>query len=96
MLDANGNPAGGQADLTPVALSRSEIPVRERELRNVTTRDRVKVNEDLEIVAADYGRSELRPGESTDVALVWRALRDLNRDYGLRLSLLGSGGAVLG
>lgn len=96
VIDPNGNPAGGQAGLAEIELARSEVPVRERELKNVTSRERVKVNDDLDIVAADYGRSELRPGESTDVSLVWRATRDPKRDYGLRLRLLGPNGAVLG
>ena len=45
-------------------------------------------------VDASYGRSELRPGESTDVSLVWHALKDVQRGYGVRLSLVGSNGAV--
>jgi hypothetical protein len=96
VLDPNGNPAGGQANLAEVQLTRSEVPVRERDLRGVTSRERVKINDELEIAAADYGRSELRPGESTDVTLIWRALRDINRDYALRLNLVGSNGVSFG
>jgi hypothetical protein len=96
VLGANGNPAGGQADLVPIELSRTEIPVRPRELKNVASRDRVRVNDDLEVVAADYGRAELRPGETSDVTLIWHSLRDVKREYAVRLKLLGPNNADFG
>lgn len=96
IVGPEGAPAGGQAELIEVELARSEVSVRPREIRGVTSRDRVRLNEDLEIVAADYGRTQLRPGESTDVSLIWHALRDVRRDYSVRLKLLGPDGALVG
>jgi hypothetical protein len=95
-LGADGNPAGGQAELVEIDLARSEDQVRERELKGVSVRPHVPVNADLEIAAADYGRAELRPGESSDVTLVWHAQRDVERDYQVRLSLIGPNGAIVG
>lgn len=96
VLDPGGNPAGGEARLAEIELARSETPVREQEIKGVTSRENVRVNEDLEIAAADYGRTELRPGESSDVTLIWHALRDVRRDYRIRLRLLGPGDSLAG
>ena len=96
LIDPGGSPAGAQASLADVELARSEVGVRERELKGVTSRDHLKLNDDLEIAAADFGRTELRPGESTDLSLIWHALRDVKRDYSVRLSLVGPNGAVFG
>jgi hypothetical protein len=95
-LGADGNPTGGHAELVDIDLARSEDQVREHELKGVSVREHIPVNADLEIVAADYGRTELRPGESSDVTLVWHAQRDVERDYRVRLSLIGPKGAIVG
>jgi hypothetical protein len=95
VVGPDGSPSGAQADLVEMELARSEVGVRERELKGVTSRQKVRLNEDLEIAAADYGRTELRPGENSDVSLVWHALRDVKRDYSVRLSVVGPSGAVV-
>ena len=96
VIGANGNPAGGQANLSEIELSRTETAVKPREIKGVTARRSIKVNDDLEVAASDFGRTELRPGETSDITLVWHALRDVRRDYNVRLSLFGPNNAVLG
>lgn len=86
VLDANGNPSGSSALLGEVQLGKAEAPPRDREIQ-IASRERVRVNDDLEVIGADLGRSELAPGENLDVQLIWRALRDVRRDYQVRLSI---------
>jgi hypothetical protein len=80
--------------LGDVLLKKAEAPPREREI-HVANRDRVRLNEDLDIMGGEYGRSELAPGESLDLQLIWRALRDVKRDYQVRLALEGRDGRTL-
>jgi hypothetical protein len=94
LLDQNGNPSGVRAMLGDVLLKKAEAPPREREI-HVANRDRVRLNEDLDIMGGEYGRSELAPGESLDLQLIWRALRDVKRDYQVRLALESRDGRTL-
>jgi hypothetical protein len=94
VLDQNGNPSGVQAMLGEVLLKKAEAPPREREVQ-VANRDRVRLNDDLDIMGGEYGRPELAPGEALDLQLIWRALRDVKRDYEVRVALEGRDGRTL-
>jgi hypothetical protein len=94
VLDQNGNPSGVRAPLGEVLLKKAEAPPREREIQ-VANRDRVRLNDDVDIMGGEYGRTELAPGESLDLQLIWRALRDVERDYSVRLALENREGRTL-
>ncbi|MBA2448207.1 MAG: hypothetical protein H0V51_09290 [Chloroflexi bacterium] len=91
LLDGGGSPIGATARLIDVELARSEIQARERDVQ-IAERRRRKVTDDLELIGEDVGRTELGAGESLDVVLVWRATRDVRRDYTARLGLVGPDG----
>ncbi len=86
VLDQNGNPSGVQAMLGEVLINKAPSPPREREVQ-VTNRERVRLNDDVDIMGGEYGRNELAPGESLDLQFIWRALRDVKRDYQVRVAL---------
>jgi hypothetical protein len=94
VLDAQGNPSGTVAALGEIQLGKAAAPPRDREVQ-VGNRDRVRINEDLDIIGGEYGKSEISPGEPLDVQLIWRALRDVKRDYQVRLALEGRDGRAL-
>jgi len=49
----------------------------------------LRYGQDLELVAIRLGTPSLRPGETLDVTMYWRALRPIASDYMLYLRLLG-------
>ncbi len=91
LLDAGGSPSGGSARLVDVELAKSDVQARERDVA-IADRRHLKLNDDLELIGQDLGRAELSAGESLDLALVWRASRDVRRDYSVRLSLVSRDG----
>lgn len=94
VLDQQGNPSGTMAMLGDVQLSKAESPPREREVQ-VSSRERVRLTEDVDVMGGEYGKTELAPGEPLEVQLIWRALRDVKRDYQVRLALEGRDGRAL-
>src|SRR5688500_3194201 len=88
-LDARRLPAGTQAKLIDVDSLRTEAQPRERDV-TIAERKRQKLNDDLEIVGNDLGDDrELTAGGSLDLALVWRALRDVPKEYDARIRIVG-------
>ena len=88
-LDARRLPAGTQAKLIDVDILRTESQPRERDV-TIAERKRQKLNDDLEIVGNNLGDNrELTAGGSLDLALVWRALRDVPKEYEARLRIVG-------
>ena len=88
-LDARRLPAGTQAKLIDVDILRTESQPRERDV-TIAERKRQKLNDDLEIVGNDLGDDrELTAGGSLDLALVWRALRDVPKEYDARIRIVG-------
>ena len=95
VLDASGSPAGGFARLIDVELAGSEVQARERDVA-IAERRRRKVTDELELLGEDLGRGEVGVGDTLDVALIWRAARDVRRDYLARLSVVGRDGKPWG
>jgi hypothetical protein len=90
VLDGSGNPAGGQAKLIAVDITRSAAQARERDVV-IADRKRQKVAEDLELLGTDLGLTDVTPGDTLDIAVVWHALRDVSKSYEVRLRVLGAG-----
>jgi hypothetical protein len=96
VTDADGTVRGTQSTLIPIDLQRSESQARERDVV-IAERKRQKLTEDLEIIGNNLGDDpELTAGSSLDLALVWRALRDVSSDYEARIRIVGSGDKVWG
>jgi hypothetical protein len=57
----------------------------------IAERKRQKMNDDLELIGNDLGRTEVIAGETLDLAVVWRAVRDVSKNYEARLRVLGRG-----
>ena len=89
-LDARGLRAGTQAKLIDVDILRSESQPRERDVE-IAERKRQKLSDDLEIVGNNLGDAELTAGGSLDLALIWRALRDVPKEYDAHIRIVGSG-----
>jgi hypothetical protein len=89
-LDARGLPAGTQAKLIDVDIERTEAQPRERDV-DIAERKRQKLTDDIEIVGNNLGDAELTAGGSLDLALVWRALRDVPKEFEARIRIVGNG-----
>jgi hypothetical protein len=89
-LDARGLPAGTQAKLIDVDIERTEAQPRERDVK-IDERKRQKLTDDIEILGNNLGDAELTAGSSLDLALVWRALRDVPKEYEARIRIVGNG-----
>ena len=88
-LDPQGFPAGTQAKLIDVDILRTEAQPRERDV-TIAERKRQKLNDDIELVGNDLGDNrEVTAGSSLDLALVWRALRDVPKEYEARFRIVG-------
>src|SRR5207248_6703705 len=57
---------------------------------------RQKVSDDLEVLGNNLGETELTAGGSLDLALIWRATRDLPKEYEARIRILGGNDKVWG
>jgi hypothetical protein len=91
VTDAGGVVRGTQSTLIPVDIQRSEAQARERDV-TIAERKRQKLTDDLEIIGNNLGDDpELTAGSSFDLALVWRAVRDVPSDYEARIRIVGSG-----
>ena len=95
VLDGQGRPVGGAAQLLDVDLSRSDVPARERDVA-IAERRRDKLTEDLDLIGLDRGPTSVKAGDTLQLALVWRATRDGRRDYAARLTVLGRDGRLWG
>jgi hypothetical protein len=62
----------------------------------IAERKRQRVNDDLELIGNDLGRSEVIAGETLDIAVAWRATRDVSKDYEARLRVVGRNDASWG
>jgi hypothetical protein len=89
-LDARGLPAGTQAKLIDVDIERTEAQPRERDVK-IDERKRQKLTDDIEILGNNLGDAELTAGSSLDLALIWRALRDVPKEYEARIRIVGNG-----
>jgi hypothetical protein len=93
VLGKDGLPAGTQAKLIDVEITRSESQAREREVE-ITERKRQNLTDDLEIVGNNLGESEVSAGGELELALVWHAIRDVPKEYRARIRIVGDGDRV--
>jgi len=89
ILDDRGLPAGGQVRLIDMNLDRATAQPRERDVA-IADRKRQKVTDDLELIGTELHQTDLAAGDTLDLAVVWRATRDV-KDYEARLRILGPG-----
>jgi hypothetical protein len=94
-LDAKGLPAGTQSKLIDIDIQRTESQPRERDVK-IAERKRQKLTDDVEIIGNDLGEPELTAGGTLDLALVWRAVRDVPKEYDARIRIVGSGDKTWG
>lgn len=95
VTDAGGQAVGNLARLIDVDIVRSLSQPRERDV-TIAERKRQRVNDDLELIGNDLGRTEVIAGETLDLAVVWRAVRDVSKNYEARLRVLGRGDQAWG
>jgi hypothetical protein len=96
VLGADGRPMGTQAKLIDVEITRSQAQAREREVK-IAERKTQKLTDELEIVGNNLGdASEVSAGGELELALIWRAVRDVPKEYQARLRIVGSGDRVAG
>ncbi len=91
VTDHSGTPVGATATLIQVNLGKSEAPAREREVP-IAERRRIRVNDELEIVGLELSQDSVAIGEGVTATLIWRATRDVRRDYTAKLRVVGPGG----
>jgi hypothetical protein len=95
VVGTSGQTLGTQATLIPIEIKRSESQARERDVV-IAERKRQKLTDDLELFGNNLGDTELTAGGSLDLALVWRALRDVPKEYEARFRIVGSGDKAWG
>ncbi|MCC7372311.1 MAG: hypothetical protein IT306_28110 [Chloroflexi bacterium] len=95
VMGANGLPQGTQAKLIDVQILRTEAQAREREVK-ILERKRQKLSDDLELLGNSLGESEVSAGGELELALIWRALRDVPKEYQARLRIIGERDRVAG
>ncbi|MFN8523204.1 MAG: hypothetical protein U0821_08885 [Chloroflexota bacterium] len=79
------------ASLLDLDVLKTEAQPREREVA-IADRRRQRVSEDLETIGQEIGRAEVVGGDPVDVQVVWRALRDIRRDFQARVTVSGRDG----
>src|SRR5690606_19990961 len=71
-------------------IERSEAQARERDVV-IAERKRQKVTDDLELIGNNLSDTELTAGSSFNLALVWRATRDVAKEYEARFRIVRDG-----
>jgi len=94
-LDARGQAAGTQAKLIDVDIERATSQPRERDVKGIDRKSQ-KLNDDIELIGNNLGDTEVTAGGSLDLALGWRALRDVSKEYEARIRIVGRNDATWG
>jgi hypothetical protein len=93
LKDENGNVLGHGHTMATLQIERPTSPPVVRPSQNVEAGTLVP---DLTLVGLDLPEPQVNPGDSVDVALYWRAERDLDTDYVVLMQLRDADGTVWG
>ncbi|MGE3273081.1 MAG: hypothetical protein AB7P40_30390, partial [Chloroflexota bacterium] len=95
VLGQDGRPTGTQAKLIDVQILRSEAQAREREVKQIQRKSQ-ELNDDLELIGNNLGDTDVTAGGELELALGWRALKDISTNYTARLRIVGNGDRIAG